>query len=467
MMQQKETDPLVTTALSLLQFPKNLVQKLVNYLYTGILERPEDCSLLDKLLAKYDLKPHYTPDHEDLKVIGKVNKDHKAENVCSTSVHFSDLKSEIKQEKEDHSGEDNPISEICDVVLNNDLLMHVETHEGIGDGSVKQEMNDNIDIIKMHEDDTKQSYDVMDSEECNGRTRDSDTEQWAANISTPQLSARGSKTLAYGSRSLKALKLNNRTKGSDDGQWTANISIPQLPVGGFKTVAHGSRVLNTNSIQKQTTFQTKVSSKGTPTELKTNVNALETNVIKKEPADDQTEEYLKSKADDDHTENIKKEVESENESEKLSTNDDDEKDGEAEGEDDWMQDMEKEFIEFKKRHIKCPVCENGFPSSKEEIDHFYEVWMEKCEDYEKKSLHLCNICGRSFKMKHNLKSHMKSHSTGLLSSEGKVKCTVCDKEVDVNYMRSHMRVHATGNDKFHYRLTQYIFGRLARRPHGS
>ncbi len=32
----------------------------------------------------------------------------------------------------------------------------------------------------------------------------------------------------------------------------------------------------------------------------------------------------------------------------------------------------KEFVKYRERH-ECGVCENGFPTSSQEIDHFYEV----------------------------------------------------------------------------------------------
>ncbi len=132
---------------------------------------------------------------------------------------------------------------------------------------------------------------------------------------------------------------------------------------------------------------------------------------------------------------IKKEIESDDESEKHSTTNENEAD---EGEDDWMQDMEKEFAKYKERH-DCDICRDGFPSSKEEIDHFYAVWMEKGEKYDEKPL--CNVCGKTFTRNGDLKRHLKKHSGVIVGT-----CPVCKKEFwDAQFLKAHMRKHATGN----------------------
>ena len=49
------------TTLSLAQYPKNMVQTMVTYLYTGIMENPHDtqCELFRQLLSEYGLMSHY------------------------------------------------------------------------------------------------------------------------------------------------------------------------------------------------------------------------------------------------------------------------------------------------------------------------------------------------------------------------------------------------------------------------
>ncbi len=107
---------------------------MVNYLYTGIIERPKDYELFDQLLAYYDLEPNYTLDRQDLKIIRKANVVPEPEKIHSNP---DGLKREIKQEKEDKS-----MCEIHDAA-NNVPSQIDDVNEGIGyDTRIKQELGD-------------------------------------------------------------------------------------------------------------------------------------------------------------------------------------------------------------------------------------------------------------------------------------------------------------------------------------
>ncbi len=75
-----------TIILRLAHYPKELVQTMINYLYTGIMEKPQysECELFEQLLAEYDLMPNYTLNPKDLEIIGKVHKMKEAEQMKST-----------------------------------------------------------------------------------------------------------------------------------------------------------------------------------------------------------------------------------------------------------------------------------------------------------------------------------------------------------------------------------------------
>ncbi len=85
-LQKESSSPHTTTILQLAQYPKELVQTMINYLYTGIMEKPQDseCEIFEKLLAEYDLIPNYTLNPRELEIIGKVHKVKQAEELNST-----------------------------------------------------------------------------------------------------------------------------------------------------------------------------------------------------------------------------------------------------------------------------------------------------------------------------------------------------------------------------------------------
>ena len=91
------------TIIRITQFPKHLVQIWISYLYTGIMEKPEEseCALFTQLLAEYDIVPCYTLNPRDLEIIGKMHNI--KEEVRSISNNPLDLIIKIKQEVDDSS----------------------------------------------------------------------------------------------------------------------------------------------------------------------------------------------------------------------------------------------------------------------------------------------------------------------------------------------------------------------------
>ncbi len=127
--------------LSMVQYPMHLVQSLISYLYTGVMEKPKEKEtvLFNQLLDEYGLMPHFAPtfDNERLdkvcKVQNQISKDEAREKKLTkevlslpeeTATSFSashdhkehteqfDINNEIKVEMDtDYATEDNSVND--------------------------------------------------------------------------------------------------------------------------------------------------------------------------------------------------------------------------------------------------------------------------------------------------------------------------------------------------------------------
>ena len=98
------------------QYPKNLVQTMLRYLYTGIMEKPQETEfkLFEQLLDEYGLMPRYTSESATLVKHSESQKQGTEEMVDKT---FEELVKQIKQEPE------------CDDISHTDNVDQITDHQ--------------------------------------------------------------------------------------------------------------------------------------------------------------------------------------------------------------------------------------------------------------------------------------------------------------------------------------------------
>ena len=310
------------STLHMTEYPKYMVQRMVSYLYTGIMEQPQGTGhgLFKQLLDEYGLTPYYTIDPETLEIIGKTHDAIEPERLHLTPKLAAncELQNEIKQEVDDT------------------IQVQTDEDQSMSDGDEGDDVDD-LDDDKNSEDDMDFHDDTIEHKDANGRSKE--REDWSTIICAPSIAPVKDRACAK-SKSAKGI---------------------------VKGIKPSSKLGHQIEISKN---------------VKSTLNSNEEIEIKEEIVSEYPiDEHLQSKADDDNQINKTKEVvDNKHKPDKRCTSDDEaeDDDGDKDNGDDWMLDMEKEFVKYRERH-ECEVCENGFTSSSQEIDHFYEVWMEQGE----------------------------------------------------------------------------------------
>ncbi len=247
--------PRTSTMLRLSKYPKELVQTMLNYLYTGIMEKPQnpECELFEQLLAEYNVVPHYTVDYRDLKMIGEMPGYHRANSIRSvisdSDSETIEIKQEIEQnsETEDYSNDNRDVqddSTQCNVDSYND------DNKGVTDVEIKQEVEYDVEV------NCDEDFDE-DNNEDTGQAIDNDTHEPDANVDDDDVE-------------IVAVEDVDKSSHSDqpEEEWSM-ICVPKMPPTKRKFVSNGSASIKLNT-NKRHSFGTKkeLESKGKITEKK-------------------------------------------------------------------------------------------------------------------------------------------------------------------------------------------------------
>ena len=214
----------------------NLVQIMVSYLYTGVMEKPPDfqCKLFEQLLAWYGLMPEYTINPKDLERISKVqetielqkvpctpeqttnwevNNGIKQEWVTANAVkgnYMCDakIKQEIEYTVEDHSMNDEDIvsDEISD---NNDFGDDIQTRDHALDDNIPDHDNIEPDIMDLDiQDDNKVNDINKDRGKEHGKCKEmqNEKEDWSMNSMPRMGPVKGPILLFHGPKAINAEK---------------------------------------------------------------------------------------------------------------------------------------------------------------------------------------------------------------------------------------------------------------------
>ncbi len=131
------------------QYPMNLVQTMVNYLYTGVMERPHNLQykVFDQLLTEYGLMPEYTVNPRDLEQIGQVQETIKPQREPCTQTDNWEGENDIKQELVTEYGIERDIGG----EIKKEIEYTVEDHSMDGVDNVGDDISDNDDIDDDHQ----------------------------------------------------------------------------------------------------------------------------------------------------------------------------------------------------------------------------------------------------------------------------------------------------------------------------
>ncbi len=358
--------------LQLTKYPRNMVQTLVSYLYTGIMEKPQDDQneLFEQLLDEYDLMPHYTANPKVLEKICKVYEVKDPQKVHFTS-HDYGVANKIKQEFDTEHTTNN--GRIAVVKLYND------SHRDIGDYEIKKEEDHTMN-------------DVAESDHGNAADDVNDS----TNVGLKR------------ERKVN-LNLDHQNQVETEIKTELNSSEMEEDVEAGNTIDNDS-ISDHDNAADEYTYNDMKNSDGEHGET----------------GDDRTKQMVKHtvvvnpKCERDNNNDLDNDSKDENKSidsvvdKNEEWNIDDQE---------WMLGMEDKFKKWRETH-SCDLCDKGWPDFTKYMDHFYET--EGLEDKprgrgkrrtEKKAFP-CNVCGIIFQHKSRFVLHMRKHTAQIASPYG-------------------------------------------------
>ena len=135
------------------QYPMNMVQTMVSYLYTGIMQKPggAECELFEQLLAEYGLTPEYTVNAKDLERIGKVQETGEPQKVLSIPAQAvnPDTQNKIEQEMTPEMEFENYLIHGANNADHAHHHINDDAHDNSGDCEIKKEIENMVDDNSM------------------------------------------------------------------------------------------------------------------------------------------------------------------------------------------------------------------------------------------------------------------------------------------------------------------------------
>ena len=405
MSQQNSSNPPKQITLCLTQYPKNLVQTLVNYLYTGLMEKSivqkNEFELLDLLLYEYDLMPHCTSLVTTMSANSPERQEPETKQMAevfeNTQTGNSELTKEIKQEID---AENTEVDADCFKGKKEDPG---NTNDYLDDGvQVKDEASIDINPHAAIDDDRndKNRGDDDSSHVTDGFNLDNDAQ-------------------VHDDEILDTSKGDDLDHNRIDHKDRYNDVIMKLWV---KSCAKSNDVIpcekkdNDEKVLVGTGFKTEQSD----VQDINDVNKAENSV-------DVHDDRSMNQDNEDWSATICIPNMDSVEGAKLSV------------------DRPKGVIVNKKEYQKkidsrtCSYCNTIFDSHKKLIKHMREEQKELAKKLEKpKKVLRCEICGKLFQYEWTLASHLQMHTRQPI-----VTCRLCNKSYHRFYINTHMRVHAT------------------------
>ncbi len=262
----KRKRPQNITILSMTQYPVNMVQTVVSYLYTGIMQKPRgtECELFEQLTAEYGLTPEYTVNANDLERIGKVQEAAEPQKVPNTPGQAANLgfpsgnKQEMTPEMEFENylihGENN-----CDHAHHH---INDDAHDNSGDCEIKKEIENTVDDNTISDvddlsgvgndsndvDDDNDLDDILDHNEPNNHTLDNTAVcQDHTDINMIDLDDIEDQNEADDINKDKDEEESTSEEISQEKEEWSMLCVPKMrPAVGPKLSFHGPRVINAN-----------------------------------------------------------------------------------------------------------------------------------------------------------------------------------------------------------------------------
>ncbi len=428
-------------------YPKSLVQTIVNYLYTGVMEKPpkNEYGLFEQLLDEYGLLPHYTTNPEDLEIIGKVQVAREPQKTTFTN-DFCIGKVQVVREPQKLTSAPKQTANILEVKLKTEIKQETMDIDYATEGPSLYDTDNGVNVPKQRHD----SFDNDDAHEMEYTFNNYSTHDDKKGGHERAYDGMDCDTLDHASTNPNVANVNDipghndvdNSKGSGEHQGMSEEKDEWSMMCVPKMVPD----LNLDKINK---MKQEIKAGGTiPEYSKRKMSAyqlayddIDGNEIKNEV------EYIivenPKNMDTDKCDVLNNDSEEKYDS-KDTTNKEINRDNNDDA--DWILSMEKEFVEWREEHT-CHLCDKGWDDFTKLMDHFYqlkgyETRSYKPKEQKEKGPYPCRECGKVFAREDYLVAHMRIHTGEMI-----VSCRICRRSFNqLGTLKYHLQIHNPGNN---------------------